>query len=67
MRGQGREAVTFDTGEFNVFPSVSRGSVTIEKAKRVLEWEPSTWETVFKVRIGCAIDLVQRRVVKSCF
>ncbi|XP_035701133.1 chloroplast stem-loop binding protein of 41 kDa b, chloroplastic isoform X2 [Folsomia candida] len=48
VRGQGREAVTFDTGEFNVFPSVSRGSVTIEKAKRVLEWEPSTWETVFK-------------------
>jgi nucleoside-diphosphate-sugar epimerase len=42
-------AVTFDTGEFNVFPSVSRGSVSIEKAKSVLGFQPSTWEHVYKV------------------
>lgn len=37
-------------GEFNLFPSVTRGSVNIDKVKRVLRFVPTKWETVLKVR-----------------
>lgn len=43
--------ISYDTGEFNVFPSVSRGAVSIEKAKRVLGYSPSSWEDVYKVGV----------------
>ncbi len=38
-------------GEFNLFPSVTRGSVNIDKVKRVLRFVPTKWETILKVCI----------------
>ncbi|ODN03479.1 Trifunctional UDP-glucose 4,6-dehydratase/UDP-4-keto-6-deoxy-D-glucose 3,5-epimerase/UDP-4-keto-L-rhamnose-reductase RHM3 [Orchesella cincta] len=43
------ETVEFDfEGEFNLFPSVTRGAVNIDKVKRVLRFVPTKWETVLK-------------------
>lgn len=43
--------VDFDyEGEFNLFPSVTRGTVNIDKVKRALRFVPTKWETVLKVR-----------------
>jgi len=35
-------------GEFNLFPSVTRGAVNIDKVKRVLRFVPTKWEVVLK-------------------
>jgi len=43
--------IDYDTGDFNVFPSVSRGGVIVEKAKRILGYKPSTWDRVFQETI----------------
>jgi len=40
--------IDYDTGDFNVFPSVSRGGVIVEKAKRILGYKPSSWDRVFQ-------------------
>ena len=44
--------VQFDVGEFNVFPSVTRGSIAIGKAKKYLGFVPTKWETALKVSFG---------------
>lgn len=41
--------IDFDTGDFNVFPSVSRGAVSIDRAKSVLGFKPHSWDDIFAV------------------